>query len=170
MGPKLPARWVLLGRIVGVFGVKGWVRIESHTRPREAIFGYSPWGLGLKTGWERRAVLNGEARGKSLVAKIEGIEDRELARELIGTEIAVPRADLPAPEKGEIYWADLVGCSVVNLENQDFGKVTGLLETGANDVLIVKGEKERLIPYTDQVVKEVDLDQALIRVDWDIDF
>jgi 16S rRNA processing protein RimM len=167
MGPKLPARWVLLGRIVGVFGVKGWVRIESHTRPREAIFGYSPWGLGLKTGWERRAVLNGEARGKSLVAKIEGIEDRELARELIGTEIAVPRADLPAPEKGEIYWADLVGCS---LENQDFGKVTGLLETGANDVLIVKGEKERLIPYTDQVVKEVDLDQALIRVDWDIDF
>jgi 16S rRNA processing protein RimM len=170
MGPKLPARWVLLGRIVGVFGVKGWVRIESHTRPREAIFGYSPWGLGLKTGWERRAVHNGEARGKSLVAKIEGIEDRELARELIGTEIAVPRADLPAPEKGEIYWADLVGCSVVNLENQDFGKVTGLLETGANDVLIVKGEKERLIPYTDQVVKEVDLDQALIRVDWDIDF
>lgn len=170
MGPELPARWVLLGRIAGVFGVKGWVRIESHTRPREAIFGYTPWGLGLKSGWERRAVINGEVHGKSLVAKIEGIEDRELARELIGTEIAVPREDLPAPEKGEIYWTDLVGCSVVNLEKQDFGKVTGLLETGANDVLIVKGEKERLIPYTDQVVKQVDLDQALIRVDWDIDF
>jgi len=170
MGPKLPAKWVLLGRIVGVFGVKGWVRIVSHTRPREAIFRYSPWGLGLKSGWERRAVINGEARSKALVAKIEGIDDRELARELIGTEIAVPREELPAPEKGEIYWADLIGCSVVNQENRDFGRVTGLLETGANDVLIVGGEKERLIPYTDEVVKEVDLERELIQVDWDEDF
>jgi len=170
MDPKLPAKWVLLGRIVGVFGVKGWVRIESYTRPREAIFGYSPWGLGLKAGWERRAVIDGEARSKSLVARIEGIDDRELARELIGTEIAVPRDDLPAPDEGEIYWADLIGCSVVNQENQEFGNVTGLLETGANDVLIVEGEKERLIPYTDQVVKDVDLDRAQIRVDWDKDF
>jgi len=166
----LPAKWVLLGRIVGVFGVKGWVRIESYTRPREAIFGYSPWGLSLKAGWERRAVIDGEARSKSLVARIEGIDDRELARELIGTEIAVPRDDLPAPDEGEIYWADLIGCSVVNQENQEFGNVTGLLETGANDVLIVEGEKERLIPYTDQVVKDVDLDRAQIRVDWDKDF
>ena len=170
MGPKLPAKWVLLGRIVGVYGVKGWVRIESHTRPREAIFGYSPWGLGLKSGWERHTVLNGEAHNKSLVARIEGVDDRELARELIGIEIAVPREDLPSAEKGEIYWADLIGCSVVNQEDQDFGKVTGLLETGANDVLIVEGERERLIPYTDDTVKEVDLDRALIKVDWDEDF
>lgn len=170
MHPKLPAKWVSLGRIVGVFGVKGWVRIESHTRPRDAIFGYSPWGLGLKSGWERRAVIDGEARSKSLVARIEGIDDRELARELIGTEIAVPREELPAPEKGEIYWADLIGCSVVNQENRDFGKVTGLLETGANDVLIVEGEKERLIPYTDEAVLEVDLDRGLLRVDWDEEF
>lgn len=170
MRPKLPAKWVSLGRIVGVFGVKGWVRIESYTRPREAIFRYSPWALGLKSGWERRAVIDGETQSKSLVAKIEGIDDRELARELIGTEIAIPREDLPAPEKGEIYWADLIGCSVVNQENRDFGKVTGLLETGANDVLIVEGEIERLIPYTDEAVKEVDLDRALIKVDWDEEF
>jgi len=170
MAQKLPAKWVSLGRITGVFGVKGWVKVESHTRPRQAIFEYSPWGLGLKTGWEQRAVLASEVHNKSLVAKLEGLADRDLARELIGSEIAVPRDRLPAPLNGEYYWIDLIGCSVVNLENQELGKVTGMMETGANDVMIVKGEQERLVPYTDQAVKEVDLDRAVIKVDWDEDF
>jgi len=170
MGPELPAKWVSLGRIAGVYGIKGWVKIESYTRPREAIFEYSPWGLGYKDGWDRRVVLDGQAQGKTLIARLEGLSDRDQARELVGAEIAVPREVLPNPETGEFYWADLIGCSVVNLENRELGKVTGLMETGANDVLIVRGEIERLVPYTAQVIKEIDLDQSLIQVDWDEDF
>ena len=119
---------------------------------------------------QSRVVVDGETRNKSLVAHLEGIDDRDLATGLIGTAIAVPREALPPADDGEIYWADLVGCAVVNLDKVQFGKVTGLLETGANDVLIVDGERQRLIPYTKEAVKEVDLDQALIRVDWDEDF
>ncbi len=160
----------MLGRIAGVFGVKGWVKLESYTRPREAIFEYSPWGLGLKEGWQRRAVLAGETRGKGLVAHIEGLEDRDLAFDLIGTEIAIPRDELPPARQGDFYWADLEGCTVTNQAGIEFGVVTGLMETGANDVLVVKNGQQRLIPYIDDVIEEVDLETRSIRVNWDENF
>lgn len=166
----MPKDWVLLGRIAGVYGVKGWVRLESDTRPRQAIFDYSPWRLGLKDGWEQRAVEAGETRGNGLVAKIEGIDDRDLAHSLIGTRIAIPREQLPAAGEGEVYWADLVGCRVENQDGVDFGEVVSLMETGANDVLIIRNGRERLIPYIDEVITDVDLDQKRIKVEWDEDF
>lgn len=169
-GPELPQDWVLLGQIVGVFGVKGWIKLESYTRPRKAIFEYNPWRLGLKNGWEKRAVVAGEARNNGLVAKLEGIEDRDAAHDLIGTEIGIPRDELPAAAKGEVYWADLIGCMVSNQAGIEFGKVTGLMETGANDVLIVKNGRERLIPFIDEVVTEIDLEQGTVRVNWDEEF
>lgn len=160
----------MLGRVAGVYGVKGWVRIESDTRPRQAILNYSPWQLGLVQGWQAREVEAGQAMGNGLVAKIKGIDDRDIAHGLIGTRIAVPREALPEPAAGEIYWADLVGCSVINQEGIELGFVASLMETGANDVLVVRNGTERLIPYIDQVVIEVDLDQKRIKVDWDEDF
>lgn len=172
-GPRLPESWVLLGRIVGVFGIKGWVKLESDTRPRKAIFDYSPWQLGLSTGWEEIAVKAGEAQGKGLIAKLEGIDDRDAAQALTGVWIAIPREALPAPGTGEVYWTDLVGCRVENLAGIGFGEITGLMETGANDVLVVAdhpGQRERLVPYIDDVIIDVDLEHKRVKVDWDENF
>lgn len=160
----------MLGRIVGVFGIKGWVRLKSHTRPSEAIFDYSPWGLGPEGGWQRKAILDAQAKGNGLIAKLEGIEDRNQAEMLVGNDIAVPRAELPEAGKGEVYWADLVGCAVTNHAGVEFGTVTSLMETGANDVLVVNNGRERLIPYIEDVIEEVDLDRLSIRVRWDEEF
>jgi 16S rRNA processing protein RimM len=168
--PALPADRVILGRIVGVHGVKGWVKLESETRPREAIFEYGPWDLGTARGWHSRKVLGGRPSGSGLTAQLEGIEDRDQARELIGASIAIPRDRLPPPEPGSYYWADLQGCKVVNRQDIDLGTVSHLIETGANDVLVVNNGHERLIPYIESVVLEVDLARHVIHVDWDEDF
>ncbi len=169
-GPALPADRVVLGRIVGVHGIKGWVRIESDTRPREAIFQYSTWELGTGQGWQERKLIAGRPSGAGLTAQLEGIVDRDEARGLIGATIAVPRAQLPPADPGTHYWADLQGCTVINLQNLELGIVSHLIETGANDVLVVRNGRERLIPYIDSVVQQVDLARKQIRVDWDEDF
>lgn len=161
---------VVLGRVVGVYGVKGWVRIESHTRPREAIFGYNPWQLETEQGCREYRLAAGKALASGLIAQIEGIQDRDQARALIGAQIAIARVQLPPTGPGEVYWIDLEGCRVVNRDGVELGTVSHLLETGANDVLVVAGERERLIPYIDSVVESVDLAQRIVRVDWDEDF
>lgn len=167
----VPADWVILGRISGVYGVKGWLKIESWTRPREAIFGYSPWQIGISDGAFRTyAVRDGRPQGQGLVVALEGLEDRELARGLIGQTIAVARSELPPPEAGEVYWADLMGCRVVNRAGVDLGVVDHLIETGANDVLVIRGERERLVPYIDEVIVRVELETKCITVDWDAGF
>ncbi len=110
-------------------------------------------------------------QGKGLVAKLKGCDDRESARDLIGALIQVRRGDLAELEPGEFYWADLLGLKVETLSGTELGAVDNLLETGANDVLVVRGDRERLIPFLQgQVVHDVDLDKQRIRVDWDPDF
>lgn len=161
--------YVPIGVISGVHGVRGWVKVHSFTQPREAILQYQPWLLGP----ERRQVKIGEGRrqGKSVVAAIDGINDRETARALLDLEIAVPRESLPVLADGQYYWADLVGLEVVTVTGQTLGKVERLMETGANDVLVVRGERERLIPYVPgQYVIRVDLQAGRLEVDWDPDF
>lgn len=165
-------RRILLGKIVGVFGVRGWVKIQSHTEPRDALFDYRPWFL-RQRGTEREIrAFEGRAQGRGLVASFSGIESREAAEALIGTEIWVNRAALPKPRAGEYYWVDLEGLAVQTVEGASFGRVSHLFATGANDVLVaVDGEHERLIPFLpDSVIKRVDIGAGLIVVDWDPDF
>lgn len=160
--------WVILGRISGLYGVTGWVRVYSHTDPRENILAYDGWHLAQPEGWTPVAVRDGRRQGKGIVASLEGIDDRDAARALIGREIAVPRATLPEPAPGEYYWADLQGLRVRNREGVDFGTVARLMETGANDVLVVEGDRQRLIPMVPGTfVVEVDLDAGTLEVDWD---
>ncbi|MDT8407721.1 MAG: ribosome maturation factor RimM [Methylococcales bacterium] len=159
---------LLLGTITGAFGIQGWVKVFSHTRPPENIFAYTPWILG---GGQRHKFLEGRRQGKILVAHLEGIDSREHAASLRGTSISVEREQLPQAAPGEYYWSDLIGLTAINLSEQELGHVTGLLETGANDVLIVNGEREYLIPFVQgRHVLSVDLDDKIIRVDWDSDF
>jgi 16S rRNA processing protein RimM len=158
---------VELGRIVGVFGVRGWVKVYSDTRPREAILGYNPWLVQTAAGWREYRLVEGRAQGPGVVAQLEGCADRTQAQALVGARIAVWQEQLPPTRPGEYYWADLEGLRVVNLRGEELGVVSHLLETGANDVMVVQGERARLIPFTRYAVRDVDLVGRVIRVDWD---
>lgn len=164
--------YIVIGKISGVFGVKGWVKVFSDTDPRENIVTYSPWYLSVKGEWLPHTVEQGKRQGKTVIAKLKDCEDREAAALLTGQEIAIRRDQMDKLEEGEFYWSDLIGLQVETTDGQKLGKVSNLLETGANDVLIVNAEdKEILVPYIkDQVIKKIDLDEQLIVVDWDPDF
>lgn len=160
---------VPLGQISGIHGVRGWVKIHSQTEPREAIFEYQPWLLGESL--EEIRIRQGKKHGNKLIALLEDIDDREQAQSLVSTPIAVYRDQFPDLPGGEFYWTDLLGLSVQLEDGTDLGKIEKMLATGANDVMVVRGDRERLIPYVmDQYVKKVSLDGAIVVVDWDPDF
>lgn len=160
---------LVLGRISGLFGVQGWVKIFSETEPKEAILNYSPWFLGAQQ--LPRQVLEGRRHGKTLVARLAGCDNRDEAASLVNMDIAVQRQQLPALGEGEFYWADLEGLAVETLAGVVLGRIDYLFATAGNDVLVVKGERERLIPFIwEDVVKEIDLAAGRMRVDWDPDF
>jgi len=170
MSERAP-RLVTLGRIAGVYGVRGWIKVMSATEPPEAILDYSEWRLGSGDKWRTMAVTEGRIHGKGVLAHLAECDDRDAARALIGAEIAVPRSEMPDPGPGRFYWADLQGLAVHTTTGVELGVVDHLMETGANDVLVVVGERERLIPYVwEKIVKAVDLDQGVIVVDWDPEF
>lgn len=161
---------VKLGQIVGLFGVRGWVKVRSDTRPREAILGYDPWLLELAGRWHEYRLAEGRTHGPGIVARFEGCTDRNAAQALVGATVAVRRGQLPPAAPGEYYWSELEGLRVINLLGEDLGVVSHLFDTGANDVMVVAGERERLIPFTRQAVRDVDLEARIIRVDWDREF
>jgi len=159
--------WVEVGEINGVFGVKGWVKVFSHTRPREDILGYNPWYLWLNGQWNARRVVSGKSRGGGIVAALDGCEDRDEALVLKGTRIAIAASQLKPVDEDEFYWRDLIGLKVVDHSGIDFGLVTELMETGANDVMVL--EDGSLIPFTRQTVLSVDMATGVIQVDWEPD-
>jgi len=161
---------VILGRISGLFGVRGWVRVFSYTEPREAVLHYKGLLLGRNGDWQSVEVAEGQRHGKSVILRLEGFDDRDQAVTLIGTEIGADRSELPEPEDGHFYWSDLTGLKVVHRDGTELGKVKDMLETGAHDVMVVEGEQKRLIPFvTDEVVLNVDLNEKVISVDWEWD-
>ena len=165
-----PSR-VIIGQVSAVFGLKGWVKVYSYTEPRENILQYRQLYLSKSNAGRWVNIASGQLHGKNVLILFQGITDRDQAQLLVGSELAVDRAQLPAADENEYYWTDLIGLSVENREGIQFGKVESLFETGANDVLVVKGEKERAIPFLQgQTVISVDLASHKIIVDWDADF
>lgn len=162
-------KWVQVGKIVGLSGVRGEVKLESYTEPRTKIFSYQPWLLKSALGDSEISGCRGRAQGKGIVATLPEVEDRDGAARFVGSEVWVRRSALPRPKHGEYYWADLEGLEVVTVEGAKLGRVSHLVATGANDVLVAKdGERERLIPFVlDDYVKAVDFDAGRITVDWD---
>ena len=168
-------RQVMVGRVSGLFGVQGWVKIYSFTQPVENIFRYKPWHLRSVERSQKTAgdyvVADSRRQGKGLVAQFAGVNDRDAAAELVGAKIFVERRQFAGTEPGEHYWADLVGLPVETTDGQVLGLVESLLETGANDVLVIEGDQRHLVPFvTEQVVKDIDMDAGKIVVDWDPDF
>ena len=165
-------RRILLGRIVGAFGIRGDARLESWTEPRLSIFRYQPWILRAPNGEEREMTgVRGRESGKHLFATLPGVTDRDQIEAMRGTDIFVPRSALPPPKPDEYYWVDLEGLAVSTVEGVELGTVSHLFSTGANDVLAVRGDRERLIPFVQpDFVHSVDFDTNRIVVDWDPDF
>lgn len=162
---------LVVGRISGVYGVKGFVRVFSDTDPREAIAGFPSLWVERAGAWELLEVEDGRAHGHGVVLKFRETADREAAHALIGCTLAVERDWLPPPEEGAFYWADLQGLRVETMDGTELGTIQGFMQTGANDVMVVKGERERLVPWVrGRYVMDVDLEGGLVRVDWDPDF
>ncbi len=161
----------VLGKISGYYGVKGWLKIYSYTQPRENIVRYKSLKVKFAKNaqWQDIKLDSGKTHGKGVVAHFSGYDSRESAANLIGAELAVYRSDFKRARKDEYYWTDLIGLTVVNLEGIELGKVKSLLETAANDVLLISKEdnKEILIPFIMQhTIKSVDCDAGIITLDW----
>lgn len=162
---------VVFGKITGHYGVRGWVKVFAYTRPLEALLDYRCWWINTAAGWRQLDVLECKMHGKGIIARLDGCVDRSSAEPLLGIEFFVQRAEMPAADEDSYYWADLVGLDVVNLAGESLGKVDHMFETGANDVIVARGERERLIPWQrPEVVVDVDLADGKLTVDWDADF
>jgi len=169
---------ITLGKIGAVYGIKGWLKIHSFTDETDAILDYFPWSLKLGNNIQTVKITDWRKHNKGLIVKVDGIDDRDIAQALVGSEIFVNETALPELPEGDFYWRDLIGMSVITTKGYDLGVVTDMMETGANDVLVVKanlndgfGKKERLIPYLiEQVVESVSAENKQICVDWDPGF
>ncbi|TNH06983.1 ribosome maturation factor RimM [Testudinibacter sp. TR-2022] len=167
----------IVGKLGSTYGIRGWLRIYSSTEQAESIFDYQPWYLNIKGKWQATELESWRYHSNDLIVKLKNIDDRDIAQTLTNIEIGVNAENFPALEEG-YYWHDLIGCQVVNLQGYQLGSVSDMMETGSNDVLVVKanlndafGQQERLIPYLEEtVVKRVDLATKTIEVDWDAGF
>jgi len=165
--------YIPVGKISGAFGVKGWVKVYSFTDPRNNILHYSPLYLSRKGEWIEVKMLDGRVQGKGVIMSLEGVTDRDQVIPLVGVELAITKNQLKPVEEDEYYWSDLIGMNVINLQDEQLGLVDSLLENGAHDVLVVldANKKERLIPFVlDDIVELVDVNNKIIRVDWESDY
>lgn len=161
---------LLLGHVTGVHGIKGWIKIYSNTAARETIVQISPWQI-EQDGVLQTVAVKGKKQGKLIVAHIKGCDDRNAAMGYIGAKIYINKSQLPELDAGDYYWSDLEGLKVVSQQGVELGQVHHLIETGANDVLVVQGDKERLIPFVmGNIVKNINLDSGVIEVDWQSDY
>jgi 16S rRNA processing protein RimM len=161
--------YAVVGKLGATYGIKGWIKVNSFTEQTFDILDFSPWYLESPTGWAKIELEDSRPHGKTIVAKLAGFDTPEQARLLTGKEIAIKRDQLPALKQGEYYWQDLEGLSVIDQNGKLLGTVNYLMATGANDVLIIKGEKEHAIPYLPgTVITRVDLEKKEIHVNWEL--
>ncbi|VAW74879.1 16S rRNA processing protein RimM [hydrothermal vent metagenome] len=170
---------IVVGRLCGVFGVKGWLKVYSFTEQQLQILEYKPWYLKRGDCLQQFDLIESRKHGKGIVVQLKGIHSRDIAAEWVNAEIMIDSEQLPKLPEGEFYWADLTGLKVLDLSGVLLGIVVDFMQTGANDVLVLKvpsseqneGSQEVLIPYLmDQVIKKVDLEQQEIIVDWDVNY
>ena len=184
MPPKTEGKepvFITVGKTGAPYGVRGWVKVQSFTEPVDNLLDYKPWYMESRgpesrassetSAWIESSLAEAKTHGKGIIARFEDCDDRDAAVRMGGLEIAIRRDQLPEAEAGEYYWFDLEGLEVKTLDDVSLGKVDRIEATGANDVLVVKGQRERLIPYVmDHIVHEVNIEAGFIRVDWDPDF
>ena len=159
-----------MGRVAAPFGVKGWIKVQPYSEDPGTLMDFESWRIGRGEARKDFTVEAIQDHGTALIAKLAGVDDRDAAYALRGQEVSVPRGALPEPEENEYYWSDLIGLTAVTSEGIALGKVDSLMETGAHDVLVVKGTREHLIPFVAAFVGRVDLEGGTIEVDWGEDY
>lgn len=163
--------WVIVGQVTGLYGIQGWLKVFSHTQPRAGITHYAPLYLQWQGEWQSIQVEDSRCHGKGVILKLQGYDQRTTAARLLGCALAVRREQFAPPAEGEYYWTDLLGLRVVTVAGVELGRIVRLLETGANDVIVVAGERERLLPFLQgRVITRIDLAQGVMEVDWDPEF
>jgi len=173
---KTPDNLTILGKVTSVYGIKGWVKIHSYTEPKENIFSYPQWLINMDGQWKEIEVNNFRPQGKGLFAQLDNCQDRTLAQKYCQCDIAITSESLPEAKEGEFYYYQLEGLLVVTTDDVILGRVDSLFNTGANDVMIVKACKEsldgreRLLPYTDDCLRDINPENGTIKVDWDPEF
>lgn len=176
--PVAPKQPIVLGKMGSTYGIRGWLRVFSSTENAESIFDYQPWFIQQAGQWQLVELEDWKRHSQDLIIKVKGVDDRDAANLLTNREILVDSEQLPELVGDDYYWKDLMGCQVVTTTGYELGKVIDMMETGSNDVLVVKanlkdafGAQERLIPFLDeQVIRKVDLSTGIIEVDWDPGF
>lgn len=167
----MPGRIIVVGRIVGPFGVKGWVKLKTFTDSPEILRRQAGWWIGRDGDWHESGTVQTQQNGAMLLARFEGCETPEAALAYRGLEVGLPRESLPPAGANEFYLADLIGLEVVNMEGEVLGTLAELFSNGAHDVMrVVDGEAERLLPFIDRFVREVDIDARRILVEWGKDW
>jgi 16S rRNA processing protein RimM len=156
-----------MGRILGPFGIQGWIKLRTFTETPDSLASHPSWWLRTRAGWQAAALEEFRVRPAAVSAKLAGVDDRNAAELLQGCDVAVTRDDLGQSDEGEFFWVDLVGLAVVNLQGEALGQVEELLRTGGSDVLVVRGERERLIPFVADYVQGVDREAKRITVNWE---
>ena len=168
--PQENNKKLLVGKINGFFGLQGWVKVFSYTNPRTNILNYAPWSIKVDGNFQSIDITSGREQSKTIVAHIKGIDNREDSQKFIGQDIYINKEQLPELTQGEYYWHELIGFDVINKDEERLGTVDYFVETGANDVLVVKGKKEYWIPYIEPFLVSIDSKNNKILVDWDKDF
>lgn len=161
---------IIVGHFGQSYGVKGWLKVHSLTDPIDNILHYSPWQVQHLNQWHLVKITHAKQQGNNIIVKLAECDTPEAAKTYTNDPIAIEREQLPVLPKDEYYWTDLIGLRVINQEGIDFGIVDSLLATGSNDVFVIKGDRQRLLPYTTEVVNNIDLTQKIIHVIWDADF
>ena len=163
---------IVVGKLGAPYGVRGWLHVKSFTSPAENLLNYSPWALSRSGDeWREMALEGCRAHKSGFVAKFEGLDDRDAAATLTGELVGVARQILPDAEQDEYYWRDLEGCVVLDAAGVELGRVSGFLETGAHDVMVVRGaDAETLVPFASRYVLAVDLEAGRVVVDWQADW
>jgi 16S rRNA processing protein RimM len=159
-----------MGRIAAPFGIKGWIKVQPYSEDPGTLMDFASWRVGRGDQQLHYGVEEIQDHSNALIAKLEGINDRDQAFALRGLEVSVPRSALPPPEENEFFWADLIGLLAINHQGIELGRVESLMETGAHDVLVVKGKREHLIPFIEAFVGKVDMAAGRIEVDWGEDY
>lgn len=176
----LPADRLHIGQLRAAYGLQGWLWIYSNTDPMENIFNYLPWWVETSTGWQQLDVKRWRTQGKGLIVLLKGVDDRTAAEKLMGANLWIEKSRLPKAGLDEYYWSDLVGLTVLGLDETgqpaNLGKIAELFETGANDVMVVRATpdsvdgEERMIPWHRDIVQSVDLQAGQMTVNWGVDY
>ena len=163
--------YLVMGQLIGSFGIKGWLKVKVFTEEVETLGNYKEWFISSdEKNWSKLCIESVKISQNRMMVKFEGIDDRTQADRYRKYLVGVLMKSLPKLTDNKYYWNDLIGCEVQNTDGFSFGKLTGFIETGANDVFVVEGEKQRLIPYTKMIIKKIELKQQQIIVDWDESF